>query len=119
MLNEIYQYWLVNYFELLTRTITSVPARAVIRFLDLECNMVERDSEHDNFAGSQDANSVLLFRQFVLTAKRGEVMHPVSPLPPDHIEFYKKTILRLVQANELPSSAMEQFDHAFQLPRHL
>ena len=81
--------------------------------------MVERDFEHDGMAGSQDANSVLLFRQFVLTAKRGEALHPVGPLPPDHVEFYKETIIRLVQANELPSSAMEQFDAAFKLSRHL
>jgi hypothetical protein len=34
-------------------------------------------------------------------------------LPPEHIEFYKETIVRLVQANELPPGAMGQFDFAF------
>jgi hypothetical protein len=119
MLDESYHFTPVNYFDLLTRTIASVPARAVIKLIDLECNMLESDFEHDRSAASAEANSVLLFRRFVHTAKGGGEMHPVSPLPPAHIEFYKETIVRLVQANELPPSAMEQFDHAFKLPRHL
>jgi len=108
----------MDYFKLLTRTIASVPAKAVIKLLDLECHMLQSDFEHDRLAASEDASSVLFFWRFLQMAKCGEVMHGVRPLPPDHIEFYKETIVRLIQANELPSSAMEQFDHAFQIPRH-
>jgi hypothetical protein len=107
----------MDYFKLFTRTIASVPAKAVIKLLDLECHMLQSDFEHDRLAASEDANSVLFFWRFVQMAKCGEVMHGVRPLPPDHIEFYKETIVRLIHANELPSSAMEQFDHAFQIPR--
>jgi len=31
------------------------------------------------------------------------------------VEFYKETIVRLVQAGELPKGAMGQFDYAFKL----
>jgi hypothetical protein len=119
MLDECCHYTPVTYFDVLTRTIANVPARAVIKFIDLESNMLERDFGHDRSAAAKEAKSVLLFRRFVHLAKRGGEMHSVGPLPPAHIEFYKETIVRLVQANELPSSAMEQFEHAFKLSRHL
>ena len=35
------------------------------------------------------------------------------PLPADHIEFYKKTVVRLVGGKELPALAMNQFDSTF------
>jgi hypothetical protein len=100
-------------FSLFTRTITSLPVEAVIKALDLEGKMLEDDFEHQRLALPEDAFSILHFREFVRMAKFGETMQSISPLPPDHIEFYKETIVRLVQANQLPPSAMKQFDSIF------
>lgn len=36
-------------------------------------------------------------------------------MPADHIEFYKQTIIRLIQAGEMSPAAVNQFDFAFKL----
>jgi hypothetical protein len=100
-------------FDRFTRTITNLPAEAVIRALDIECKMLEDDLDHQRLSSSEDAGSILCFRQFVRMAKFGEAMHRIKPVSPDHVEFYKETIIRLVKAKELPESAMEQFDCTF------
>ncbi len=103
----------LHYFDIFAKTITGLPAGAVAKALDRECKMLEEDSRHQRLASLEDAHSILCFGEFVRRAKFGEAMQGVRPLPADHFEFYKKTIVRLVQANELPPSAMEQFDQAF------
>jgi hypothetical protein len=95
--------------------ITDWPATAVIKGLDLECKMLEDDLEFHRLSFPDEALSIMCFRQFVRMAKFGEAMQCVKVLPPDHVEFYKETIVRLIEANELPRSAMEQFDHIFNL----
>jgi hypothetical protein len=100
-------------FGRFTRTITNLPAEAVIKALDLECKMLEEDLDHQRLSSSEDASSILCFRQFVRMAKFGAAMRCTKALSPDHIDFYKETIVRLIQANELPESAMEQFDYTF------
>ena len=103
------------HFDLFARTVTDLPVWAIVRALDLECKMLQDDFEHQRLTLPEDAFSILSFRQFVRMAKFGETMQCVRPLPPDHVEFYKKTIVRLVQANLLPPLAMEQFDYTFNL----
>ncbi len=100
-------------FELFCEMITKLPAQAIPNALDLECKMLKDDVEHHRLDPSEDSLSIFSFRQFVRMAKLGHTMHCTKPLPPDHIEFYKKTIVRLIQSGELPQSAMEQFDYTF------
>jgi hypothetical protein len=101
------------HFDIFVRTITGLPITAVIKALDLEAKMLDDDCKNRPFTSRNDAFSILSFRQFVRTAKLGEAVLPVKSVPPDHAAFYKKTIGRLVQANELPPIAMEQFDLTF------
>jgi hypothetical protein len=68
---------------------------------------------------TNDALSILNFGQFIRTAKDGKAMPHVQPLSPDHIEFYKNTIVRLVHAGELPESTMQKFDSIFTSISHL
>jgi len=103
----------LHHFNLFAKTITNLPAQAVVRALDLECKMLEDDLEFHRLTFPEDAFSILCFRQFVGTANIGKAMHCVKPLPQDHVEFYKETIGRLVQANELLPIAMENFDYTF------
>jgi hypothetical protein len=100
-------------FELFAKMITDVPAQGVFKALDIECQMLKSDVEHNRLPLPEDAFSIFYFREFVHAAKLGRPLSSSKPLPPDHVEFFKKTIARLVQANELPQSAAEQFDCAF------
>ena len=103
----------LHHFDIFARTITNLPITAVIQALDLEAKMLEDDFNKRLLTPEDDTFSILSFRKFVRMAKLGKVMPPVKSVPPDHAEFYKETIVRLVQANELPPTAMEQFDQAF------
>jgi len=100
-------------FELFANMVANLPVRAIPRVLDLECHMLEGDAQNHRMDFPEDAHSILCFRQFVQTARLGHAMLFPNPFPPDHIAFFKETIVRLVQADELPLSAMDQFEDAF------
>jgi hypothetical protein len=102
-------------FDLFAKVITDVPAQWVINELDLESKMLEHELWRRHLPLTQEAFSILRFCKFVHAAKTGHDMCFVESLPPDHIEFYKTTVVRLIQANELPLSATDQFDHVFVL----
>ena len=93
--------------------VAALPARAIPNALDLECQMIETDAGSCSLVFPEDAASILSFRRFVQRAKSGQPMDRLKLFPPDHIEFFKQTVIRLIQAQELPPSAMEQFDSAF------
>lgn len=103
-------------FDIFSKMIADLPARAVPKALDLQCQMIEEDEENRRLASPEDASSILCFRQFIQGIKSGQAMERLKPLSPDHIEFYKETIVRLIQSEVLPPSAMEQFDAVFVRP---
>lgn len=102
-------------FGVFSKVISGLPIQAVLRTIDLECNMLENDQKHHPWLVDRDASSIISFRRFLKTITLGKTLGHFNPLPPDHLEFYRETIVRLVKANELPSSAMEEFEHAFPL----
>jgi hypothetical protein len=102
-------------FGTFSKMVSNLPAQAVLNAVELEGKMLEDDIEQHRFKMDGDAFSILSFRQFVQMAGTGNVVRCAKPLPPDHVEFYKETIVRLVQAGELPKAAMDQFDYAFKL----
>src|SRR5271156_2688129 len=106
-------------FDLFTKMMRDLPSKAIIKAVDLECRMLEQDEEAHRVDMTEDALSILSFGQFIRMAKDGGAMHRIQPLPPDHIELYKNTIVRLVQAGELPESTMEKFDFTFVSMTHL
>ncbi|HEY1788981.1 MAG TPA: hypothetical protein VGJ73_12535 [Verrucomicrobiae bacterium] len=75
--------------------------------------MLNDDYVHHRIDLPEDAFSIFSFRQFLSLAKYGETMRCLRPLPPDHVEFYKTIIVRLIQANLLPASAIDMFDRTF------
>lgn len=93
--------------------ITNLPAQCILKALELECQMLKNDVDNNRLPLPEDAFSIFYFKEFVHTVESGRTLKCGRPLPPDHIEFFKETIVRLVQANELPQAAMDQFDHAF------
>ena len=102
-------------FRIFSNVIRTLPAPAIVLALDAECKMLEEDVEHYRSDLTEDTLSILCFRGFVQMVKAGDVMRCSLRMPPDHIEFYKETLLRLIQAGELLPSAMDQFDFVFKL----
>lgn len=103
----------VHVFEVFTKLIGNLPQEAIINALDVECQMLADDLNNRRLDSPDAALSIISFRQFVHTVRDGKTMERVKSLPPDHIEFYKETIVRLIQAGQLPQSAMDQFDSTF------
>lgn len=93
--------------------IGNIPASVILEALDAECKMLEDDVKHSRLKLTGDALSIFCFRGFVQMVKRGNVLRCATDLPPEHIEFYKETVIRLIRAGELPSSAVNEFDWAF------
>jgi hypothetical protein len=103
----------IQIFESFAKMISGMPPETILMALEAESKMLRGDVASHRSPLTDDIFSILSFRQFVQMARTGPVTRCAKPLPPDHIEFYKETIVRLVQAKELPPAAMEQFDFAF------
>jgi hypothetical protein len=100
-------------FGAFSKMVANLPPEAVIRAVDLQCKTIRDDLSHDRFTVEADVFSILCFGDFMKSARNGKASSCNRNLPPDHLEFYRETIVRLVQANELPASAMKEFDRAF------
>jgi len=108
-------YWLANMqiFRIFSKMIGDMPSPAILKAVDAECRMLEDDFQNNRFDINEDALSILCFGAFVQMVKWGNILRCSTYLPPEHVEFYKETVIRLVQAEELPSSALNDFDYAF------
>ena len=102
-------------FGVFSRMISSMPPQGVLKALALECKMLEDDWERQRSGLPDEAVSILCFYEFTRMVKMNNVIRCSTHLPPNHIEFYKETIVRLIEAGELPGSAMRDFDYAFSL----
>ena len=104
-------------FGTFAKTIEALSAEAILKALDLESKMLEYDWENYRLYLEEEAYSIFCFRQFVRKAKLGKTTARCQPLPAEHVKFYRQTVARLIQANELPQSALEQFDNTFSTAR--
>ena len=100
-------------FDLFEEKIITMPATAILNALDLDCKLLEQDLSTFRSSFAEDEYSVLCFRQFVRSVKSGAGVLPRRCLPPEHLELYKHTVVRLVHEGQLPSTAMDHFDGAF------
>lgn len=100
-------------FEVFARTIAALPAESVLMALELECQMLKEDVESKRLPLPRDACSIFYFRDFVHAMSLGRVMDAARPIPVNHLEFLRETIVRLAQAKVLPQAAVNQFDDAF------
>ena len=91
----------------------NIPALAILRALDAECRMLEDDLAHYRLTITADALSILSFWEYVQMARLGIFLHHSMHLPAEQIEFYKETLVRLIQVGELPPSAINEFDYVF------
>ena len=100
-------------FKDIARKISNLPDRGILEALDIECKTFRRDLGNCRLDLPSEVYSVLYFRLFVRAAKVGDSINCIVPLPADHIKFYRETLVRLVQANELPPSAISHFESTF------
>lgn len=103
----------IRVFDSFARMIRDLPARCILKALDLECQTLKEDVESNRLPLPEDALPIFYFREFVHAILTGRTAGRGRPLQPNHVEFFRETLVRLVQANELPQAAMAQFEHAF------
>jgi hypothetical protein len=95
------------------KMVDRLSARAIVQGLELEYRMLQNDLERNRYPLTEEARSVLCFCEFIHMAKVGGAMLFSGSLPADHIDFYRKTIMRLVLSHELPSETPKEFDRIF------
>lgn len=100
-------------FSPFARMVRGLPAKAIGKALELEYRMLVDDLQSNRYALTEEARSILCFREFIQTAKFGGTMYFATEFSLEHYEFYKQTIIRLIDADELPLEALEEFDHLF------
>ncbi len=74
--------------------------------------MIEDDILRERPFPVTDTMSILSFCQFIHSLTAGLTASPCI-FPADHIDFYRRTIARLIAAGEFPPAAMGQFDETF------
>ncbi|HEV2456138.1 MAG TPA: hypothetical protein VGY98_17880 [Verrucomicrobiae bacterium] len=100
-------------FDHFAEKIIAMPAKAILEALNLDCKILEQDLIRHRSAFRADEYSILCFRQFVRSARSGSGLYPRQCLPPDHLELYRHTVVRLVHVEELPPTPMDAFEGAF------
>jgi len=101
----------MSLFNSFADMIEAIPVCAIARTLEREQRMLEEDLFCQRPVPLKQVESVLAFCRFVDAAKEGlPVPAPANPLPDSHLEFYRKTVERLIAAEELPYHALAEFD---------
>ena len=92
--------------------IERLPTKAVVSAIELERMMLEDDIAHQRTLPMDEAHSIIAFCNFVENA--GDAMRsPRMPVPVYHLDFYRATVKRLVEAGELPYETGALLDNAF------
>jgi hypothetical protein len=101
-------------FDSFADMIEVIPARAVLRTLERESKMLQEDLAMQRPLPAGQAASILDFCRFVGTVSRGlAVPAPAAAISAAQMEFYRKTVARLIAAGELPLHAASEFDESF------
>ncbi len=88
--------------------IDSLPVRGIYRAMEAESSMLLEDFALIRPVPLEEVFSILHFYHFLLASAVGTGITPVR-VPAEHLNFYRKTVNRLVAAGELPDSAKERF----------
>jgi hypothetical protein len=101
----------LSFYDSFASMIDILPARAITRALERQRCMLEEDLALQRPVSLDEAESVLNFCHFVEAVRDGLPGWAfTSPPPPDHLEFYRKTLDRLIASEELPFTARAKFD---------
>jgi hypothetical protein len=103
-------------FETFCETIEELPVQAILKASELECKMLENDLACQRLSANEELLSVLTFCRFLKASPVGKRFLKAT-LPLRDTARYRQIVERLVQAEELPHEAKEQFDRNFSLNR--
>src|SRR5882672_8057065 len=93
-------------FDSFADMIETIPTRAIIRTLERESRMLENDLACQRQVPFKEVESILSFCRFVEAVRTGTpVPTPAKSISSLQLEFYRQTIVRLVDAEELPFDA--------------
>ena len=99
-------------FDVFMETLDSVPAIGIRRVIKLEQRMLEDDLLQRRVAFDSEVHSILTFCRLLNTID--DVTTPVAAeLPVTHVAYYRSIMSRLINAHELPASALNKFDSVF------
>jgi hypothetical protein len=98
-------------FDSFADMIETIPVGAVIRTLEREQQMLQQDLALQRPVPIGEAESILNFCRFIDAVREGQPgIAFTMPLPLRHLEFYRKTVERLIAAEHLPYHANAEFD---------
>jgi len=98
-------------FEVFAEMINGIPAEGILKVIELERQMLKNDLLYKRVSDEEVA-SIFSFCEFIKTITEGDNMNPIE-LPENQIVCFRKIVMRLVEAGELPVRAKEQFDLTF------
>jgi hypothetical protein len=98
-------------FESFAKMINGIPAEGILNAVELERQMLKDDLLYKRVS-DEDVASIFSFCEFLKAATEEDNIIPIE-LPPSHTAFYKKTVMRLIEAGELPAAAKKHFDLTF------
>jgi hypothetical protein len=99
-------------FERFAAMVEKLPAKGVLRAIELECQMLQNDMAQKRTLPLNDARSILAFNDFLKSISAG-ICASSFTLPIQHISSCRKIVERLIEAGELPFAAKEQFEETF------
>jgi|SRR5882724_10076360 len=101
----------LSLFDSFADMINTIPVGAIFRTLEREQHMLEDDLAHQRPVPLKEAESILNFCYFVESTRSGSSAWTfTAPLPPGHLAFYRKTLDRLIAAEQLLPDAKTGFD---------
>ena len=103
----------LSLFDSFADMIDTIPVGAIFRTLEREQRMIEDDLAHQRPVPLKEAESILNFCYYVESIREESSGWAfTAPLPSEHLAFYRKTLDRLIAAEQLPPDAKAGFDGA-------
>ena len=103
----------LSLFDSFADMIEAIPVGAILRTLEREQRMIEDDLAHQRPVPLKEAESILNFCYYVESVREGSSGWIfTAPLPREHLSFYRKTLDRLIAAEQLSPDAKAGFDGA-------
>jgi hypothetical protein len=102
----------VQLFEKFADMVDKLPAKAVLRAVQLEREMLESDMAQKRTLPMIEVRSIVAFCNFLQNGPAAARSSHIS-IPIQHLGFYRTTVKRLIEGGELPNEAGELFEGAF------
>jgi hypothetical protein len=102
----------VQLFDKFAEMVEKLPAKAVLRALQLQRQMLEDDLAQKRTLPMADARSIIAFSHFIENVS-DPVEIPKVGVPIQHLGLYRNTVKRMIEDGELPLEAASRFDNAF------